>query len=319
LKTAKWWLSAALLIGGAADPLPAALFLGIESDLRASLSDLDGGEASLYSFGGSGRWVFSDPQGDRLTLFVRGEWAEDLEDDRLHEAYGEWKGPMGRWNIAAGRVALPWGLRTEWSPDRMPYRSPYEETRAPDSDTGLRLRGTVGAWDYGVALTQGYGMETPDSFPGPGNLTGRIGWTPGLDGDFTMGLSASEGTVPIAAHGHEDAMDSDDEDRTALALDATLHFGRGTYRLEGGARHPGDRWRGTLFGAADYAIGSRLTVQAAGQAYESEDSQRHRWGYIGLALPVKWMTLRGGYEYEKMDEEDHRVVVQLYSVWRWVR
>jgi hypothetical protein len=295
----------------------------MEGDARGEYSERGGGDAELDSIGGSLRKVFADRRGDRLILYAQGEWADNGSEGMLHQAYGEWKGPMGRWNLAAGRVPLPWGLLTSWSPDRMPYSDPYDWTRTLSSDNGLLWRGTVGLWDYGLAVTQGYGMEDIEEFPGPGNLTGRLGITPGVEGNFSMGLSFATGTAYPSGHGDGmgHMMDEDEEweKRTATALDMTWNVGRGTYRFEGGARRTKDQWHGTLFGAADYALLPTLTLQLAGQIYEHAPSHAYGRIYGGVAVPTKSFTIRGGYEYENADTDDHRVVVQLYRLFSFVR
>ena len=325
MKTAKWWASLALLLA-AAIPARAALFLAVEGDARGEYSDRDGWDGGLDSLGGSVRQVFADRRGDRVILFAQAELEDNFSEFMLHQAYGEWKGPMGRWNLAAGRVPLPWGLLTAWSPDRMPYSDPYDWTRTLSSDNGVLWRGTVGVWDYGLALTQGYGMEDIEEWPGPGNFTARLGITPGVEGNFSMGLSFATGTVYPTVHGDDmDEMDhamedeEEFEERTAAALDLTWNVGRGTYRFEGGARKTEDEWHGTLFAAADYALFPKLDLQLAGQVYQHADSHFYSRGYGGVAVPTKWFTIRGGYEYENADEEDHRVVVQIYRLFSFVR
>ena len=325
MKTAKWWVSLGLVLAVEV-PARAALFLALEGDVRGGYSDRDGWDGGLESIGGSIRNVFADRRGDRVILFAQAEWADDFSEFMLHQAYAEWKGPMGRWNLAAGRVPLPWGLLTAWSPDRMPYGDPYEWTRTLASDNGVLWRGTVGMWDYGLALTQGYGMEDIHEFPGPGNLTGRLGLTPGVEGNFSLGLSFATGTVYPTLHGDDvdemdHAMEEKDafEKRTAAALDLTWNVGRGTYRFEGGARRTEEEWHGTLFAAADYALLPKLDVQFAGQIYQHADSHFYGRVYGGVAVPTKWFTIRGGYEYEDAEEKEHRVVVQIYRLFSCVR
>jgi hypothetical protein len=262
--------------------------------------------------------VFADRLGDRVILYSQAEWADNLSEGMVHQAYAEWKGPMGRWNVAAGRVPRPWGLLTAWSPDRYPYGSPYDRTRTMSSDNGALCRGTVDIWDYGLALTQGYGMEDIREFPGPGNLTGRLGITPGVEGNFSLGVSFATGTASPSEHG-DDIDHGMEEERTALALDTTWNAGRGTYRIEGGSRKVEDRWHGTLFGAADVALFPKVTLQLAGQLYEHGPSHTFGRMYGGISVPTGWFTVRGGYEYEKTDTEDHRVVVQLYRLFSLVR
>jgi hypothetical protein len=323
LKTAKW-LASALALALAASGARATLSGALEGDARGTYSARDGRDVGLNSLGASARKVFADGHGDRLILYAQAELADTFSEALLHQAYAEWKGPMGRWNVAAGRVPLPWGLLTAWSPDRMPYSSPYDWTRTLESDNGALLRGTLDIWDYGLALTQGYGMQDPEEFPGPGNLTGRVGVTPDEAGDVTMGLSFATGTVYPDAHGSGMGpmmmMDNDErERRTALALDCTWNAGRGTYRVEGGTRRVDDQWHGTLFAAADYALFPKITLQAAGQVYEHGGDHFWRRLYGGLAVPLAWFTIRGGYEYEQAEVEDHRVVLQVYRLFRFIR
>jgi hypothetical protein len=317
------WIGLTLLAFALVSPASASLFVALEGDARGTYSESGGADAEVASVGGSLRKVFADRYGDRLILYVQAESAADFSEAWLHQAYAEWKGPMGLWNVAAGRVPLPWGLRTAWSPDRLPYSSPYEWTRTPESDNGVLLRGTADMWDYGLALTQGYGMKGTRDFPGPGNLTGRLGITPGVEGDFTFGLSFATGTAYTHGDGHGmgEAME---EERTAAALDCTWNAGRGTYRFEGGARRDEERWHGTLFGAADYALLPKLTLQAAGQLYEHAASHIFGRVYGGVSIPLPWFTIRGGYEYERAEREkeehaDHRFVVQLYRLLSIVR
>jgi hypothetical protein len=290
----------------------------MEGDVRGEYSEGGDLDAEINSLGGSLRQVFADRRGDRVILYTRMECVDDLSEFLLHQAYVEWKGPMGRWNLAAGRVPLPWGLRTNWSPDRMPYGSPYEWTRTLESDNGILYRGTVGIWDYGIALTQGYGMSNIEEFPGPGNLTGRLGFTPGIEGNFTIGISLSTGTAYASEHGHG-AGTSVEEKRTAAALDATLYAGRGTYRLECGWREAKHRGHGTAFATADYALFPKVTLQLAGQAYEHDSSHIYGRVYGGVSVPTRWFTIRGGYEYEKTGSDEHKAVVQLYRLFSFAR
>ncbi|NCA82993.1 MAG: hypothetical protein EOM72_09655 [Opitutae bacterium] len=316
MKTAKWYSLALLL--ALARPAPATLFLAWEEDLRGTYTGQDDVVGEIRSLGGSVRKVLADRRGDRVILFLQAEAVHNLSEALLHQAYGEWKGPMGRWNVALGRVPLPWGLLTDWSPDRMPYASPYEPTRTLSSDNGLLLRGTLGLWDYGAALTQGYGMETIEDFPGPGNATFRLGLTPGLDEAFTLGLSATAGKIYASEDGHGMG-ETVEERRKAVALDATWHVGRGTLRFEGGARRTSSRWLGTAFAAADYAWLPRVTLQFAGHVYEHAESHVFGRAYAGVSVPLPTVTIRGGYEHAHTHEDEHRLVVQLYRYWGAVR
>jgi len=313
-----WWRSAAAAGALAARTASATLFLNAEADLRAGYGSGAGGDAEFHALGVSARKVFADGRGDRLILFAQAEAVHTFEKILLHQAYAEYKGPMGRWNLAAGRVPLPWGLQTSWSPDRMLFTSPYTGIRAPFSDNGILWRGVVGDWDYGLSLTQGYGMERIEAFPGPGNLTGRVGHTFGLEGNLVAGLSFATGTATVGEEGHGMG-DVAAERREAFALDLTWYEGRGVYRIEGGVRQAHEHWLATLFGTADYALLPRLTLQGAAHGYESHHGGSVLRVYGGVAIPWKRFTLRGGYEYEKADVGSHRVVVQLHGLLSVVR
>lgn len=286
--------------------------------MRGEYSDRDKFDGELSSVGGSIRKVLADSKGDRLILYMQAEAAENVSEGLLHQAYAEWKGPMGRWNLAFGRVPMPWGLLADWSPDRMPFQSPYTATRTFASDNGILLRGSAGLYDYGLALTQGYGMGTIEDYPGPGNLTGRLGMTPDLAGDINIGLSLSAGTVFASEDGHGMGTVTEEE-RTALAIDCTWYHGRGVYRVEGGGRKTHERWHGTFFGFADYGLLPKLNLQLAGQVYTHMDSHRFGQVYAGVAMPLGAFTLRTGYEYEYTHMEVHTVMVQLYRLFSFTR
>lgn len=286
--------------------------------MRGVFSDRETFDGKLHSIGGSLRKVLADGKGDRLILFMQAEAVENASEGLLHQAYAEWKGPMGRWNLALGRVPMPWGLLTDWSPDRLPFQSPYTATRTPASDNGLLLRGSWGLYDYGLALTQGYGMTSIQDYPGPGNLTGRLGLTPDLAGDLNLGLSFSAGTVFTAADGHGMGPVTE-EKRTAVAVDCTWYQGRGVYRIEGGGRKTDEHWNGTLFGFADYALLPKLNLQLAGQIYTHMDSHRFGQIYSGITMPAGAFTIRTGYEYAYAHREEHQVIVQLYRLFTFTR
>lgn len=317
----KWFPSLVLILVLTSGTSRATVALLLEGDLRGEYSDRDALEGSVDSVGGSLRKVLADGRGDRLILYLQAEAVDDASDVLLHQAYAEWKGPMGRWNLVLGRVPMPWGLLTAWSPDRLPFLSPYDTTGTFTSDNGLLLRGSAGMYDYGLALTQGYGMGSIQDYPGPGNLTGRLGITPALAEDLSVGISFAAGTIYPSEDGHGHGMGDPvmEEERIALALDCTWYHGQGAYRVEGGGRYVEDRWLGTLFGMVDYALLPKFSLQLAGQIYTHMESHEFGQIYAGASTPVGAFTLRMGYEYEHAQEETHKVVVQLYRLFSFTR
>ncbi|HPN83616.1 MAG TPA: hypothetical protein PLM00_09500 [Spirochaetota bacterium] len=297
----------AILAPGA---LSGALFANWEEDLRGTYSSKDfSGEIS--SLGGSLRQVFADSGGDRFIMVLQAEAVHNLESVMLHQLYATLKGPMGKWNLSAGRVPLPWGLLTAWSPERKPFGSPYPAISISASDSGLLFNGTIDTFEYGISLTQGYGMGAIHDFPGPGLVTARAGLVPEDDLGLSTGLSVSWGTTSSQTNAHMPG-DAMLEKRLVLALDMTLVLPQGTLRFEGGARYSGHTWSASLFTALEYALASWLTLEMAGHAWASAHEQVKGRVFAGFAVPVFGATLRGGYEYEKIAHADHRAVVQLH-------
>ncbi len=290
-------------------PTLGALFLNYEEDLRAQY-DFQTEELSgeINALSGSVRQVFADDKGDRLTLFLQVEAEHNFEELMAHQFYAKYKGPMGKWNLALGRVPLPFGLLTGWSPDRQPYRSPYTFSKVMKVDNGLLIDGTIGMVDYGLAITQGFGMSTPDAFPGDGLLTGRFGLSPLIGGELQLGLSGSVGTSHRMLHGHgDDAMKV--EHRTAL-FDLTALAGRGTYRLEAGAEMVDEIWTPRGFLAAEYQLLPKLTLIGSGNVAGGDDPRGTLFG--GVATTLKSVTIRGGYSYEQTNTTGHALTLQLY-------
>jgi hypothetical protein len=315
LRTAKLLHSLAALLC-CATLASGALFVTLEEDLRGTY--VDNIEGEINSVGGSARLVIPDRAGDRWILYLQAEAASNLSHFPVHQAYAQLKGPMGLWNVALGRIPLPWGLLTAWSPDRMPYTSPYAAARINSADNGMLVYGARGAVDYGVALTQGYGMGEIQDFPGPGLVTARLGVTPLISGEYTFGLSASWGTSYHSSHGMHTG-DAEKEKRTALALDGTVYAGRTTLRFEGVSRLVEKRLQNAFFAAADFALLPRLSLVSAGQIYTHGTDHTYGRLFAGIAVPIKSVTIRGGYEYERAADTGHKAILQLYRSFSFSR
>jgi len=291
-------------------PSLGALYLNYEEDLRGGYrfhSDEIYGE--INSIGGSLRQVFADSKGDRVILYLQAEAEHNFQENMVHQAYVRYKGPMGKWNITVGRIPLQWGLVTDWTPERMPYTSPYKVSGILKNDNGILLSGTVGMVDYGISLTQGFGMSRPVSFPGPGLVTGRVGVSPLLGGELVVGLSGSYGTSyrSVGHHGDE----ATPVDHLSGALDLTAYIGRGTVRMESGAERVHSEWTQRNFLSAEYQLLPKLTLIGSGNLLLGDD-EKVGTIFAGAATKIKSVTIRGGYEYEKSEQDKQTVVVQLY-------
>ncbi len=287
-----------------------ATYLNYEEDLRAGYNFSDEeifGE--INSIGGSVRQVFSDKKGDRWILYLQGEAEHNFSEIMAHQLYARFKGPMGKWNITLGRIPLQWGLLTSWSPERMPYSSPYKLAGIVKSDNGILINGTVGMVDYGISVTQGYGMGTIESFPGPGLVTGRVGLSPLLGGELVLGLSGSAGTSYRSTMGHGE--ESTPVEHISGALDLTAYVGRAIIRTELGAEQVHENVEKRGFLETEFQLFPKLTLHGAGNLYSKMDEWQGT-AFAGVSTKLKSVTIRGGYEYEQAIEKKHKAVLQLY-------
>ena len=70
----------------------------------------------------------------------------------IHELYFKYKGPMGLWNITAGRIGIPYGLLTYFSTSRLLFESSIEQILGFDADNGITVSGVKGECSIMVYL-----------------------------------------------------------------------------------------------------------------------------------------------------------------------
>jgi len=282
----------------------------LETDLRYLFSDFETHEVGIYSIGGSVRKTFSDNSGDRLTLFTLFEAKDNFRDFMIHELHMLYKGPMGIWKITGGRFGLPYGLLSSFSTSRLLYNSAISNTLGFDVDNGLMLSGLFGMFDYGVALTQGYGPHHTPKFPGHGLLTTRLGIVFGDALEYSVGLSAIAGKTQ-STH-HEDGIDT----KYIGGIDATALLGQTAIRLEFSGGQINRGLFAAAFASVDYALLSKLDITAAINLSIRNQIKSDSW-FIGFSFRPGWFTLRGGYTYEYFNKPDHRFSFQLYHLFSY--
>ncbi len=298
-------------------PSMGAFYLNYEEDLRAIYTpDIDDVGGEIHALGASVRQVFSDKRGDRVILYLQAEAEHNISEIMAHQAYLRYKGPMGKWNITLGRVPLPWGLLTDWSPERMLYSSPYKIKGTLKNDNGLLLNGVLGMFDYGLSITQGFGMSTPTTFWEDGLFTGRIGISPLLGGELLLGGSASYGTSYRMSHGH--AEETTSIKHMSGTFDLTAYIGQIIMRLEIGAERADDLWSPQGFIALEYQLLPKLNLISASNLV-SIDEKWHKTLFAGAETTIQSVTIRGGYEYEHHMDKEERVVLQLYRQFAFSR
>ncbi|MBD3315157.1 MAG: hypothetical protein GF344_05175 [Chitinivibrionales bacterium] len=287
--------------------LHATLNISADADARYSIADWNHQEAKLHVLGASVRKTFSDNKGDRFTLFGLVEAHDNFSDIMVHEIYGRYKGPLGSWNLTLGRFGLPYGLLTGFSSSRLLYDMPHRALLGYSVDNGLMLSGVVGMWDYGVAVSQGYGPHHVPGFPGHGLGTTRLGVTLGDAGEVTLGVSGAYGRTADAHHEGATVM------RAVGGADATLYLGRLLCRMELNGGVVDKRLMATAFAGMDYALLPRLDMNVAVTGIRQGDKTEDAW-FAGLTYKQRWFTLRGGYRYAYHKEPHHQVALQIYRL-----
>ncbi len=281
----------------------------LSTDLDARLTDSDREEArgDIHIFGLSLRKTIADNDGDRLILFALFEAHDDFSERMLHEVYGRYKGPMGKWNLTLGRFGLPFGLLTDFTTSRLLFESLTPHMIGMDVDSGLMLSGVLGDVEYGLAATQGYGGHMTPDLEGPEVYSGRIGMTFGDSGDVRIGLSALDGKIRSEHHRDHGI------DRRIVSADMTIQPGWWTARVEVQAGEiDGHSTRGA-FAMTDLAVLPDLDLTIAGRLVRYHQTTEG-YGYFGLGYRLPWFTIRGGYTYAHSETDEHIVSLQIYRM-----
>jgi hypothetical protein len=291
----------------AAIPAAAATKLSADSDLRAVVDEWEEVEASIHRLAASVRQTFADSKGDRLALYVLVETEDNFAEWSLDELYARYKGPLGKYNITAGRFALPYGLHASIDPTRFLYETHSMKAMGVHVDNGLMLTGVLGRYDYAASITQGLGGHHLPEFPGYGLFISRLGMALGDTDEFQLGLSGVLGRT--AMHENRDKTVG----RALGALDATVYMGPMLFRAELNAGHISDSLFISVFTGLEYPLLPRLDI-----ILTSLNSRYHRTFdnhvFAGAAWKLRWFTIRGGYQYAFQSRPENRISFQIYRL-----
>lgn len=198
---------------------------------------LAGGLDARAQFGSEGsfaagflnlRHVIAREGADRWILVGQVDSGENFESPFLYQTYAQFKGPLGRWNVRAGRFIVPFGLLASYDSERQVLNTIEPLSLGLKLDAGVQVNGFSGDHDYAVALTEGAGV-------GNTILTGRWGWQ---TDDLNVGLSLLSGRLPETAS--KDTIERRGAqlpgvplvDKRRLGLDATWNQGPNAWRGE---------------------------------------------------------------------------------------
>jgi len=292
----------ALLLTSAAN---ASLKLTAELDTRYAYDEEH--DLNVDAFNLSLRKTISDNKGDRLIFSALGALEENGEEIGLHEAYLRYKGPMGKWNITAGKFLLPYGIRYGYSAERMLFETVEDVTVGMESAWGLKFSGLTRHYDYVLTFTDNNGNDKLDDVPHNGLFTGRLGFEVGLEGDLNIGVSALSNYVS----GKKDLENK--PLKNLLALDVTYYWNSAIIRgeLNGGVVDE-ERLIATFINM-DYALLRNVELNSAFTITDQQDSLSETL-YLGVNWTLKYCAIRGGYHYARNEQTtDSKLLLQVYS------
>ena len=290
--------------------LSASWNISADGDARAEWISPDEYGAHIHVVGLSVRKSFADKIGDRVIVSGLFEAHKNFSELMVHELYIKYKGPMGVWNITAGRIGIPYGLLPSFSSTRLLFQTPTEEILGFDDDNGIMVSGIRGIFDYGVSFTQGYGIHHKLKFPGMGFVAGRIGITPGESEEFSVGVSFSGGKT------HTDESIVYAHKRITGGVDATTSLRRANIRVQIDAGKIDSSEFVVGYGSADLALHNRFDISAGLRLFYQSEAQAGA-AFAGFSVKPPWFTLRGGYTYEKKSVDNHTIALQLYRLFAY--
>ncbi|MFW6244718.1 MAG: hypothetical protein ACOC36_02415, partial [Fibrobacterota bacterium] len=269
----------------------ASWMISADADLRYRASLPREHRGGVEALGLSVRKTIADQQGDRWILFGMGEVMDNFSMLMLHEGYVSLKGPMGTWNISAGRKLLPFGLLYNYSADRMIFHTLEQSSLGMGVDNGLQFFGVLPSFDYSVSLTQGFGAGKITGI-GKGLLTSRIGFQVGEYDDGSVGFSLAAGYTNANAsghHGHHSHHGSEEEFMTRYvgSVDLTYYLGQMIIRSEISGGSIDNQLFAGLFALTDYALNSKTDLTFAANISRTGESYEDTW-FGGLSFSSAW-------------------------------
>ena len=256
------------------------------------------------------RQVWADETGDRWIAVAQADFDHNFEDIRPYQAYLQYKGPLGKWNVRAGHYLLPFGLLANYDTERLLLRGLEETSVGIRKDTGAEIFGHVRDWDYAVSVSDGLSdVRFADSRANP-VFTARLAY---VKDDWQIGASTLIGRpwarfTPLVA---EEETSAHFTQERRFALDALKSWGPLTVRAEasGGTDNGRGVWGGVVL--ADYALLPRLELNTR-YAYWHRDGDNQALG-LGVSYNVwRGLFLRVADNYQFGEQEKNEFTTQIY-------
>jgi hypothetical protein len=282
----------------------ATLFLTADKDLR-----YQDDEVKVEALGLNLRKVLADERGDRIILFTTVEAMHDFQDIMIDQAYVQYRGPMGIWNLTAGRYLLPFGLLPNYSTKRLLIDSLEHEMIGIRSDQGLKLSGLINNFDYAVSVSKGTGVARWTDIDNDWLVTSRVGYQ-GVDfEDLRVGLSVLLGSV---LPDRMDGMKRAPKYKRLVALDFIQYYGPLVWRAEIAHGEEQDRTVNGLFTGVDYALFPRVDLNL-GYTYLDRAKMPKNELFIGLTYNIAGFQIRGARKIQLGGNDKDEFLFQVYK------
>lgn len=158
-------------------------------DVRAE-AGRSGAKARLEGLFLNLRKVISEKEADRWIVVFQTDSGDNFKEPHLYQTYAQLKGPLGRWNVRAGRYIVPFGLLgTGHDTERLVLRTIEPLSIGLKLDEGVQVHGFTKRFDYAFSLTNGVKEHNPV-------FIGRIGKE---KGETIYGWSLLVGRLPETA------------------------------------------------------------------------------------------------------------------------
>ncbi len=225
-----------------------------EADIRYKNIDLHENKVEFERAGLGFREIISDDTGDRVLLFCRAEGEHNFSEFPIGQLYSQYKGPMGKWNITAGRFLVPFGIMTNYDSEWLLVETQEDKTLNIKYDSGIKLAGIINYFEYALSVTQGIGVERWDDWVDNDKnklVTARLGKAGDDFEEIGIGLSSIFGKVYI---------DSTSLYKKFVALDATKYYDLFVFRGEIARGKEDDETLTSFFMGLDYRILASLDI-----------------------------------------------------------
>ncbi len=274
-----------------------------EADARHKTEEFRDHDTELYRASLGLRHVFSDVKGDRLLLLCWLESRHNFKETSAEQAYAQYKGPMGRWNITAGKFLIPFGLAVNYDTEPLLVDNNTEESLEIKYDSGIKVSGQLGNFDYAASVTQGIDESRILDNDRDKLAAFRTGIIGDDFEDFNLGLSGTIGSV---------FSDDNKSYKKLIALDSIKYYDLFVFRAETIAgKIDKSNVYGVFFGT-DYMLFPSFDLNISFNAFKHEILNKSALFGITYNTPFYGFVIRAAHKVT-FEEKNNESFIQVYN------